>query len=76
MSENKPVPLMLNIPKSFRDKLRTMAGEQKLENPDKVTSASTIAKEILCEHINEIDRIEQDESSEATAENLERKRMS
>ncbi len=76
MSENKPVPLMLNIPKSFRDKLRTMAAEQNLENPDKVTSASTIAKEILCEHINEIDRIEQDESSEATAENLERKRMS
>ena len=76
MSENKPVPLMLSIPKSYRDKLRTMAAEQNLENPDQVTSASTIAKEIICEHIDEIGRIEQDESSEAAAENLKRKRMS
>ena len=76
MSENKPVPLMLSIPKSFRDKLRTMAAEQNLENPDQVTSASTIAKEIICEYIDKIDCIEQDESFEAAAENLERKRMS
>ncbi len=52
MPENKPVPLMLSIPKSFRDKLRKMAAELNLKNPDQVTSASTIAKEIICEHLS------------------------
>ncbi len=47
MPENKPVPLMLSIPKSFRDKLRKMAAEQNLNNPDQVTSASTIARASL-----------------------------
>ena len=51
MPENKPVPLMLSIPKSFRDKLRIMAAEQNLKNPDQVTSASTIAREIVCEYL-------------------------
>ncbi len=52
MSENKPVPLMLSIPKSFRDKLRKMAAEQNLKNPDQVTSASTIAREIVCAYFD------------------------
>ena len=55
MPKNKPVPLMLSIPKNFRDKLRTMAAEQNLKNPDKVTSASTIAKEIICERLEQIE---------------------
>ena len=46
--ENKPVPLMLSIPKSFRDKLRIMAAEKNFKNPDQVTSASTIGREIVC----------------------------
>ena len=54
MSESRQVPLMLSIPKSFRDKLRIMAAEQNLENPDQVTSASTIAREILCCHLTKI----------------------
>ena len=52
MPENKPVPLMLSIPKSFRDKLRIMAAEQNLKNPDLVTSASTIAREIVCAYFD------------------------
>jgi len=55
MPENKPVPLMLSIPKSFRDKLRVMAAEQNLENPDQVTSASTIAKKIVCAYFENRD---------------------
>ena len=55
MPENKPVPLMLSIPKSFRDKLRMMAAEQNLENPDRVTSASTIAREIVCEYLEQLE---------------------
>jgi hypothetical protein len=54
MKKNKPVPLMLSIPKECRDKLRTMAAKQNLENPDQVTSASTIAKEIVCNHLSNI----------------------
>jgi hypothetical protein len=52
MPENKPVPLMLSIPKSFRDKLRIMAAELNLKNPDLVTSASTIAREIVCAYFD------------------------
>jgi hypothetical protein len=55
MKENKQVQLMLSIPKSFRDKLRTMAAEQNLENPDQVTSASTLAREIICEYLDQIE---------------------
>ena len=51
MSEDKPVPLMLSIPKEYRDKLRTIAAEQNLKNPDQVTSASTIAKEIIRDYL-------------------------
>ena len=54
MPENKPVPLMLSIPKSFRDKLRKMAAEQNLKNPDQVTSASTIAREIVCAYFDNL----------------------
>ena len=52
MKENKPVPLMLSIPKSFRDELRKMAAEQNLKNIDQVTSASTIAREIVCAYFD------------------------
>ena len=55
MSKNKPVPLMLSIPKNCRDKLRMMAAEQNLENPDQVTSASTIAKKIICEYLEQVE---------------------
>jgi len=60
MPENKPVPLMLSIPKSFRDKLRKMAAEQNLKNTDQVTSASTIAREIVCAYF---DNLEADQNS-------------
>ena len=52
MKESKQVPLMLSVPKKLRDKLRTMAAEQNFKDPDQVTSASTIAREILCDHLS------------------------
>jgi hypothetical protein len=55
MNQIKSVPMMISLPKEYRDKLRTMAAEQNLNNPDQVTSAATIAKEIICEHLS-IDR--------------------
>jgi hypothetical protein len=32
MKNNKQVPLMLSVPKTVRDKLRTMAAERTLDN--------------------------------------------
>ena len=55
MSDRKQVPLMLSIPKEYRDKLRTMAARKNLENPDKVTSASQIGREIICAFLDKHD---------------------
>jgi hypothetical protein len=55
MAKSKLVPMMISLPKEYRDKLRTMAAEQNFNNPDQVTSAATIAKEIICERLS-IDR--------------------
>ena len=55
MAKSKLVPMMISLPKEYRDKLRTMAAEKNFNNPDQVTSAATIAKEIICEHLS-IDR--------------------
>ena len=55
MAKSKLVPMMISLPKEYRDKLRTMAAEQNLMNPDQVTYAATIAKEIICEHLS-VDR--------------------
>lgn len=51
MVTNPQVPLMLSVPKVVRDKLRIMAAQMNLKNPNTVTSASTIAKEIVCEYL-------------------------
>ena len=51
MSKEEKVSVTISIEKSYKDKLRIMAAKQNLKNPDKVTSASTIAKEIICEYL-------------------------
>ena len=51
MAKSNLVPMMISLPKEYRDKLRMMAAEQNLMNPDQVTSAATIAKEIICDHL-------------------------
>ena len=52
MSNEEKVSLTISINKGYRDRLRMIAAEQTLNNPDKVTSASTLAKEIICEHLD------------------------
>jgi hypothetical protein len=52
MAKSKLVPMMISLPKEYRDKLRTMAAEQNFNNPDQVTSAATIAKEIICDRLS------------------------
>ena len=51
----KQVPLMLTVPKECRDRLRKMAAERNLQNPNKVVAASTIARELLVESLSEIE---------------------
>ena len=55
MSIEEKVSLTISISKEYRDRLRTIAAEQNLQDPDLLTSASTIAREIICEHLDNID---------------------
>lgn len=50
--EIKKVPLMLSVPKNYRDQLRRMAAEHNLKNPDNPTFAATLATVILCEYLD------------------------
>ena len=60
MSLEEKVSLTISIAKSYRDRLRTMAATRNLHDVDQLTSASTIAREIICDHIDELDGIEAD----------------
>ena len=55
MTIEEKVSLTIAIPKSYRDRLRTMAAKKNLREPDQLTSASTIAREIICEYIDNLD---------------------
>jgi hypothetical protein len=52
MSNEEKVSLTISISKEYRDRLRTMAAEQNLTDPDQLTSASTIAREIICDYLD------------------------
>jgi len=54
MPKERGLPLMLSVPKDCRDKLREIAARHNLENPDQVTSAASIAREIICKHLDEV----------------------
>ena len=64
MEKSKLVPMMISLPKEYRDKLRTMAAEQNFKNPDQVTSGATIAKEIICDHLKNISQDGHERESE------------
>jgi len=48
------VPLMLSVPRESRDLLRVMAAKINLENPDQVTSAAQLAREILINYLDNV----------------------
>jgi len=56
--KNRQVPLMLSVPPDCRDKLRQMAARRNFHNPERVTSASTIARELVLEGIERIEKME------------------
>ena len=68
MKNDRKVSITISIEKGYRDQLRTMAAKRNLHDPDQLTSASTIAREIICEHIDELDRVEADFFTEHTKE--------
>lgn len=67
MTIEEKVSLTIAIPKTYRDCLRTMAAKKNLREPDQLTSASTIAREIICEYLDNLDRT--DASSETESPN-------
>jgi hypothetical protein len=52
MSIEEKVSLTISINKEYRDRLRTIAAKQNFDNPNEVTSASTLAREIICEYLD------------------------
>lgn len=74
MSKEEKVSITVAIAKSYRDRLRTMAAKRNLHNIDQLTSASTIAREIIYEHIDELERVEAD--FQATGTELSHERVS
>ena len=54
MHQETKVSLTIAINKAYKDKLRIMATEQNLLDQDRVTSASRIAKEIICGYLDKL----------------------
>ena len=52
MSIEEKVSITISINKEYRDRLRIMAAEHNFDNPNEVTSASTLAREIICEYLD------------------------
>lgn len=53
MAIEEKVSITISIEKIYRDRLRKMAAEQNLQDPDQLTSASTIARKIICAYVDE-----------------------
>jgi hypothetical protein len=58
MSQSKQVPLMISLPPEARDKLRILAAEQNMRNPNRVSTAAGIARELILEGIEKIEHME------------------
>jgi hypothetical protein len=57
-------PIFVTLTKEHRDLLRRMAAEKNLKNPDQVTTAASLAREIIAAHLDNLTRQEsQDERS-------------
>jgi hypothetical protein len=49
MTDNRTVSLTISLPKHFRDILRKRASEWNLEHPDELISGAGIARDIICD---------------------------
>lgn len=55
MSHSERVQLNLSIPKRYRSLLRRLAAQEILKDPDKPSSASKIAGQILTEYLSRLE---------------------
>ena len=62
MSNEVKMAMMVSIDRVYRDQLRTMAAEQNLKDPTQVKTASGIARDILCEHLDQLNEGKNDPS--------------
>jgi hypothetical protein len=70
MNQTKQVPMMISLPPGARDKLRIFAAERNMRNPNRVTTAAGIARELVLEGIVKIEKIEANlQPSDALPEN-------
>jgi hypothetical protein len=58
MNQTKQVPMMISLPPEARDKLRIFAAESNMRNPHRVATAAGIARELVLEGIEKIERME------------------
>ena len=52
MNVSKNVPLIISLPKKYRDHLRRLAAEKNLTNTDVVFSAARLSREIIVNYID------------------------
>jgi hypothetical protein len=72
MDNSKNVPLMISLPKKYRDLLRRMAAEKNLAMPDDVVSAARLGKEIICEYLENSKKKEETQSAKDMAEEVDK----
>lgn len=53
MTDNRTVSLTISLPKHFRNVLRKRASEWNLEHPDELISGAGIARDIICDLLEE-----------------------
>ena len=65
MDPEKLVSITISLPQTYRDRLRRMAAQQNLENPERFTSISQLGREIICGYLNPLKKkeISHDETS-------------
>jgi len=55
MDQDKLVSVTISLPRDYRDRLRRMAAEQNLKNPERFTSISQLGREIICGFLKELE---------------------
>ena len=55
MNSMKNVPIMLSIPKKYRDLLRKLAAQRNLADPDQVSSAARIGSRIIVNYLRALE---------------------
>jgi len=61
MNTQKKIQLNITVPERYRDLLRRIAAEKMMCDPSEVTSASSVAAEILLKELNNIGKFDCEE---------------